>query len=60
MEVAALCAGYGGLELGLRLSGAPVNVAWYSETSPAANRPAEPPEKIGNFLRFFGRKGSNP
>ena len=31
MRVAALCAGYGGLELGLQMAGVDVDLAWYAE-----------------------------
>ena len=37
MNVAALCAGYGGLELGLGLIGVDVNLTWYAETDPHAS-----------------------
>ena len=37
MNVAALCAGYGGLELGLGLTGVDVTLTWYAETDPHAS-----------------------
>jgi len=37
VNVAALCAGYGGLELGLGLTGVDVNLTWYAETDPHAS-----------------------
>lgn len=38
VNVAALCAGYGGLELGLALTGVDVNITWYAETDPHASK----------------------
>ncbi len=37
MKVAALCAGYGGLELGLTHAGIDHELTWYSEIDPAAS-----------------------
>jgi DNA (cytosine-5)-methyltransferase 1 len=37
VTVGALCAGYGGLELGLELAGVPVELAWYAEIDRAAS-----------------------
>ena len=41
MKVAALCAGYGGLELGLELAGVPVELSWYAEIDKFASRVME-------------------
>jgi hypothetical protein len=38
VKAAALCAGYGGLELGLALAGWDVDLAWVSETDPHASK----------------------
>ena len=38
MKVGALCAGYGGLELGLTLAGIEHELAWWSETDPHASK----------------------
>lgn len=37
LRVGALCAGYGGLEMGLALAGVEHELAWYSEICPAAS-----------------------
>jgi DNA (cytosine-5)-methyltransferase 1 len=37
LRVAELCAGYGGIGLGLRLAGLPVEVAWWAEIDPHAS-----------------------
>jgi DNA (cytosine-5)-methyltransferase 1 len=38
MRVAALCAGYGGLELGLQLAGVDVDLTWYAEIDKHASQ----------------------
>jgi len=38
MKVAALCAGYGGLELGLTMAGVDVDLTWYAETDRHASQ----------------------
>ena len=38
MKVAALCAGYGGLELGLEHAGVDVDLRWYCEIDPHASK----------------------
>jgi DNA (cytosine-5)-methyltransferase 1 len=38
MKVGALCAGYGGLELGLQLAGLETELMWVAETDPGASK----------------------